>query len=218
MIADIEFMEHWFPIYNKEYFEGKLPTPQFQLFKSKHVLGQFEANRRLDIFANPINNAIIRMSTFLDRDERALQTTLLHEMIHLFIHTNNIIDTSSHGICWTKKANEINQKGGWDIQATSSIAGTTVNPAYTKRNNTATMMAFHRGGQWFVFCVSPSSVDYFKKLIKNNYSRYVIGLIDKDQCVDFPLCRKNLHGDRVYESDFVTKYLSKIDIQEKEGI
>ncbi|MBR4625546.1 MAG: SprT-like domain-containing protein [Alphaproteobacteria bacterium] len=219
MVASIEFMEKYFPIYNKEYFDNSLPKPNFALIQSKTHLGQFVACRRYDMFGIPFGKSTINMSTFFQREEKDLQETLIHEMIHYYIHFNNIVDTSSHGHVWKSMADEINKKGGWHISRTSSVDGCEVNGDITenKPKSEITFMSFERGGIWHSFLVSSPNVDVFHKYLSTNFHNYIIGKVDRNQFPTYSICRKKIYADKKYPKDFVEKILPFVNITTKVG-
>jgi len=44
------------------------------------------------------------------QNEEYIKDVILHEMVHVYIHQNKINDTSSHGIQFTAKVNELNSR------------------------------------------------------------------------------------------------------------
>lgn len=128
----IEWLENEFNKFNKLYFNGELPLPHFVIFHPKTTLGQFQPCMRLTPFGNPIGAPIIRISNYFIRPIKEIQTTLIHEMIHYFIHFKGIEDTSSHGKKWKELAAQINVKGNWSITRTTSVVGCKVNERFVR--------------------------------------------------------------------------------------
>ncbi|MBP5259479.1 MAG: SprT-like domain-containing protein [Paludibacteraceae bacterium] len=76
MTLTTDILQDWFTRFNSDYFEAGLRRPAFGLTQAKSYLGQCRCQ--------PGMEPIIRISVFYDRTERELQTTFLHEMIHLW--------------------------------------------------------------------------------------------------------------------------------------
>ena len=219
MIPTIDFITNKFNVFNKEYFDNSLPLPNFALIKNKTKLGEFVACRRYDMFGIPFGKSTINISTFYDRPEDEISNTIIHEMIHYYIHFNHIVDTSSHGHVWKSMADEINKKGGWHISRTSSVDGCEVNGDITenKPKSEITFMSFERGGIWHSFLVSSPNVDVFHKYLSANFHNYIIGKVDRNQFQSFSICRKKIYADKKYPKDFVEKILPFVNITTKVG-
>ena len=132
MVLTKDYLEQQFKRFNIEYFKNSLPIPKIEINHLKTHLGEFQACKRLDIFANPIAADVIRISEYFEREEKMVQETLIHEMIHYYISYNGIEDTGDHGKEWKRLAAEINTKGGWSITRTTSVAGCPRNPKYIR--------------------------------------------------------------------------------------
>lgn len=222
MIATIDFCNKWFPIYNKEYFDGELPTPKFELIKTKTTLGEYQHCNRLDIFGNPLSNSIfndgsscnrIRMSIYYDRPERDLQETLIHEMIHFYVDFKKIIDNGSHGKEWKKLAEAINKKGGWTISRTTSTLGCAVNPLFSNNKTKAYLMAYKVGCMWQVSLLGEKMADVCKPWLIKNQKTYYFGEVERTKFPHFSLCRSRVlvvNKDENYVNDVVLPNLKII--------
>jgi len=60
----------------------------------------------------------LRISIRLDLPENEVEDTIIHEMIHYYIHFNGIKDTSAHGKVFRQMMNDINQRFGRNITIT----------------------------------------------------------------------------------------------------
>ena len=90
-----EIFNEW----NEKAFEGKLPIPNFKLTTTKRMLGSYT-----------LSNRLISVSVFYDRTENEFVNTIVHEMLHYYIHYFNIKDTSAHGRVWKRMANDLNKR------------------------------------------------------------------------------------------------------------
>ena len=112
MIATAENMSENFRIYNKMYFEGKLPLPKFDVMHTYRKSGCF-------IF-DPVKKGRIRkkkiyMTDYFDFTEEMYRNILVHEMIHYYIAYNKIEDNDDHGIEFMKIAGNLNKNYGLSI-------------------------------------------------------------------------------------------------------
>ena len=114
-------LKTWFKEYNTEYFDGRLPFPTLNVKSCKSYLGICYPKKR-----------IINISTFYKRNERAYRETLLHEMIHLWNYCYDF-NYMGHGKPFKRKANEINKKGGWNIQRCGDISAEEKQTASVKK-------------------------------------------------------------------------------------
>ena len=202
MIATLSFLKEKFEYYNNLIFEGKLPTPTFELMKTKTTLGQFQYCMRNTIFGNGKEpKYFIRLSTFYDRQENDLCETIVHEMVHFWVSFNKLPDNGHHGRIWTMKANEINKKYGFHISRCSSIEGCDINPIYAKKleDKPVMMFAYYKNNRWFTFA---SSIDNATKFIHwiidnvkhKNMEKACYGHYKRDKNFNYTICRTRVHG------------------------
>jgi len=215
MIATIEFAQKWFPIYNKEYFDGELPTPKFELIKKKRVLGEYQHCNKLDIFGNLLSQGIfadgtsanaIRLSVYYDRTERDLQQTLIHEMIHFYIDFKGIEDNGSHGKEWTFLAERINKQGGWSISRLTSTKDCSVNPNMLTSKVKVIVFAYKVGTIWKMGLGSEKNIEKYRNWVSTNYDTYIIGKIDKNHVAKYSMGRVKTHIYNISE-DFVNNVI-----------
>ncbi len=55
-------------------------------------------------------NFVFKISVLLDLPEQEVEDTILHEMIHYYILSNQIQDTSAHGVVFRQMMQDINQR------------------------------------------------------------------------------------------------------------
>lgn len=111
MRASLEYIKSKFDEYNTLMFEGKLPPIPFQLSRAKSFLGAVTCRRK----RNPDNtwhyhSFVFKISTLLDMPEDVVEDTIIHEMIHYYIMSNQLQDTAPHGRLFIAKMLEINRK------------------------------------------------------------------------------------------------------------
>ena len=109
MRATIEYIENKFNEFNKQMFEGKLQPIPFKTTAARTFLGQVRCYRE----SNPDGswrymNFQFVISTKVDLPESEIEDTIIHEMIHYWILSNQMQDTAPHGEIFTRKMKEIN--------------------------------------------------------------------------------------------------------------
>ena len=155
MQVDKLWMEHWFAIFNKEYFDGELPLPRLALSRSRTRLGSMACKRVKRLFkSEKFTDFAIRLSNFYDLSEREFQNVLLHEMIHLKIAFLGMKDTAPHGVVFRRMADELNRNSGWNIRVTGSTRG--VKPAQPQPSSDYLVLALLLdSGEYFFSVVNP---------------------------------------------------------------
>lgn len=116
MIATLEYIERKFAEYNSLMFQGKLKPLPVRLSRARSFLGQIAYKRRRTLFGKwKYESFEFRISILIDMPEELLEDTILHEMIHYYILSNQIDDTSAHGKVFRTMMNDINQRYGRHI-------------------------------------------------------------------------------------------------------
>lgn len=111
MLITVTEIQHIFTKYNDLCFDGKLPMPRIRIGNAKGYLGQLrykvkkEKNGRLTYSDFSLN-----FTQKYDLSQQKLEDVVVHEMIHYYIHYNNIQDTSAHGAVFRKMMNDINTR------------------------------------------------------------------------------------------------------------
>ena len=119
MKPTIDYIEKKFREFNHLIFDDKLPLLTIQLSNAKTFLGMLVYKKRKTLFGKqePYDFRL-RISTRLDLPENEVEDTIIHEMIHYYIHFNGIKDTSAHGKVFRQMMNDINQRFGRNITIT----------------------------------------------------------------------------------------------------
>lgn len=187
----------WFKEYNNLYFEGKLPSPSFQIKRCTSYLGKCWPTRKL-----------IVMSTFYNRSERDLRQTFIHEMIHLY---NYYFDERyvGHGTPFKRKANEINRKGGWNIKRCSYVpqdAKEEIKPKVSKMVYALAVNTHQHYGKLHFSLISKESFEkgQYKHTLEYFKSQNWQVSLFKTSTRHYPsarVCRKRVHGNYLRTTD-----------------
>lgn len=133
MQIDVFWLKENFQKFNKQYFDGALPTPRFYIGRSRTRLGSLSYKRGLVIkrpffrfskeSVGSANAFTLTLSNYYDQTEYQFKNVLLHEMIHLSIAASGLKDTSSHGVIFRGMMARLNREG-WNISVTTPMRGT----------------------------------------------------------------------------------------------
>jgi hypothetical protein len=191
MELTLTYIKQAFSKYNAMYFNNELHTPIFELFKSKTTLGQFCVQNAHYARFGGVPTIKIRISNYYKREERDFDNTIIHEMIHQWIHQNGIKDTSSHGKYWLCVARRIN-KDGWDIQPKSTAH-------YEVKNTNKEYCIFSfldTANRRFICRVNPKKQQWFANAFKfNNFTNIVQFTSKNSSKFDcFVNCQSSLRG------------------------
>jgi hypothetical protein len=156
MQIDILWLRHQFAQFNRQYFDGSLPTPRFHVGHSRTHLGTMSCKRKSRWGHTQYYDFTIRLSNYYDQSEHRFQSVLLHEMIHLAIAHSGVKDTSPHGVVFRGMMERLN-RDGWDIHVTTNIKG--LKRAYTGSKTVVQqylVLALEmKNGQRFLSSVNP---------------------------------------------------------------
>ena len=111
MIATIDYIERKFSEFNHMIFEDKLKPLPFKLSCARTFLGQLRYRRKQGFWGKcKYDNFQLVISGRRDMAESLLEDTIIHEMIHYYILSNQLTDTSSHGKLFRQMMNDINAR------------------------------------------------------------------------------------------------------------
>lgn len=111
MTPSIPYIKQKFEEYNKLCFEGSLKPITFQLSNARRFLGQISYMRKRNLDGTwYYYQFVFKISTKFDLPEDTIEDTILHEMIHYYILSNQIQDTSTHGVLFKRIMNHLNAK------------------------------------------------------------------------------------------------------------
>lgn len=116
MIVTLAYLRRQFDEFNKLVFDGRLPVPRLKVSNSRSMLGCVRYKSKKPLFGKrKFFDFSLSISAFYDLDEEVLDDTIIHEMIHLDILSNHMIDDSAHGPLFRQKMDEINARFGRHI-------------------------------------------------------------------------------------------------------
>ena len=118
-----------FLIFNDDYFDGVLPTPQLKSSHSYRTLGYFHCD--VDDFGNPYNE-IIEISNYYDYTFEQFRDVLVHEMIHYYLLYMGIDTKCSHGKHFKRMCRELNEKYGVNLSTKIDISDYKINEGRSK--------------------------------------------------------------------------------------
>lgn len=133
MRPTVEYLQKQFTFLNNQCFEGKLKPVPIVLSNASTFLGRLCFVRKRVLGRVRLSDFIIRISVRYDMEESVIIDTLLHEMIHYYIASFNIKDTSSHGEVFQKIMNALNARFGYHLSVTHKVVdGTAMAEQKTK--------------------------------------------------------------------------------------
>jgi len=106
-------LKKYYDDFNKKYFDDELPNIPVQYVNSKKFGGWVDATRNKKTNEISVNRLVI--SKFFKRDEDNFIQILLHEMIHVWLLYNNILERKQHGLAFKRKSREIEEISGVKI-------------------------------------------------------------------------------------------------------
>lgn len=119
MFATIDFVREAFYRFNREIFNSSLNALSFRLSSSRNFLGKLCYVRKRGFFGKvKYSDFELVISKNRDMAEKLLEDTIIHEMIHYYILTNHMKDTSAHGRVFRTIMKNINEKYGRNISIT----------------------------------------------------------------------------------------------------
>ena len=109
MLITVPDIQGIFNKYNSLCFDGKLPLPRIRIGHAKGYLGQLRYKVKKDKSGKATySDFSLNFTQRYEMDQEKLEDVVIHEMIHYYIHYNNIQDTSAHGVVFRKMMDDIN--------------------------------------------------------------------------------------------------------------
>lgn len=110
MIPTIEYIERKFNEFNALMFGGTLKPLPVRLSNARTFLGAVRCRKKRRIDGSwHYSDFLFVISTKADLPEKTVEDTIIHEMIHYWIFSQQMQDNAPHGDIFRKKMNEINR-------------------------------------------------------------------------------------------------------------
>ena len=186
-----DFIVSAFKEYNAKYFDNKLVQPNFEFSNCKRVLGRCCRKRVYDgCFGGYHTLYTIHISLYYKRTKFNYISTLLHEMIHLYIMQQKLIDSSSHGQIFFKWANMIN-KDGWGIDNVSR------NRMQSAKKHQYQVWLLEINADTYAFFLTSVNPSYYNEMVQYCESHFkshkVIKVSDSETLHNYKMTRTRIH-------------------------
>ncbi len=190
MQVDVETLKLWFGDFNKKYFSEELPLPNFATGKSRTRLGSLSWRVTHRWLSKSIRDYTIRVSNFYDLQEGDFKNILLHEMIHLYIVSKGIKDSSPHGKRFISTMRRINSYG-WNVQISTKIGNNVKRVGRKKMNLRVVLAAITKEGKYLLSVVNPRYVKKVDTILRKSHNVLAFSwyLSENDYFENFPLVR-----------------------------
>lgn len=152
--------------FNRRFFNSSLPAIDIIITKEKNRFGSFEYIRQYDYHLGRTIEVPrkISISSYYDMDEKFIDETLIHEMIHYYIAHRKIKDNNSHGYYFMAYANRISESSEYNITAHGSAKG--LIPANYKKKDYY-IVTFKYMGESYFSRISKSRVGSSEYIMEN---------------------------------------------------
>ena len=111
MIISVDFVKSKFDEFNQQMFDGKLSSLPIKLSSARTYLGQLRFRRKRKLFGGwKYCDFQLIISNKIQIEKQVVEDTILHEMIHYSILSNQLMDSSSHGKLFRSKMLDLNQR------------------------------------------------------------------------------------------------------------
>ena len=206
MNLTLDFIAQKFHKFNKEYFNGELQTPTFEITRVKSYLGQYHWRYNFD---GSLHENVIRISNMFDRNETDYCNTIIHECIHLYIRQNHIKDTRKHhGRVFNSIADRINRQGGWHIARTDSVEGCGLTDKTSIKIYYIGCFYSGKAGKHFKFRINPKYLDDYKRRFdqypKHYQDVFVFTSNDDKTYAHYSQCHSAVRGWYISKKEFDT--------------
>lgn len=119
MIPSVAYIQQRFDHFNALCFAGKLAPLPIRTVRAKTFLGQIRYRKEYRWNGDCVySEFVFSISTLIDRPKEVVDDTILHEMIHYYILSNQLKDTSAHGPLFRQIMTHINLTYGRHVSVT----------------------------------------------------------------------------------------------------
>jgi hypothetical protein len=130
MIPTPQWMQKNFALFNQKYFGNVLIPPKFIVTNLNNMWGYYKFNGEYNVLTRNVTNipnpGIIYLTNKYSREEKNVQNTLLHEMVHVYIYTIlKKYPLQQHGNYFKRIANKLNALG-WNISERNDLTDTDI--------------------------------------------------------------------------------------------
>ncbi len=114
MIITLPYLRAQFDAFNAQLFGGSLAVPRLRISTARRMLGnvRYKHPRQPSRGAAGVSALTLSISKCYDLPQDELDDTIIHEMIHLYIITYNLKDSSTHGRLFRQMMHTINTRYG----------------------------------------------------------------------------------------------------------
>lgn len=163
MKPTIDYLQTAFDKYNRLCFDGQLPQPTFTLSRAKTRLGWMKHRQQQQYSHAPRQLFTIALTTAYDLPQQILDDVLIHEMIHLYIASRQLKDSSPHGRLFQRIMQAINARHQRHIRV--AFRPTDLPPSATPStpadSPTRSIHTFRRIGPYIVMAIETTDHRYF---------------------------------------------------------
>lgn len=168
MIPTVAYLQQRFAEYNTQIFGGELPPIEITLTKAKRFEGKYVYGIKRGLFVQKVVGRKIVISICRDLPEREVDDTLIHEMIHYYIHHKGLKDTSPHGKIFKKMMMDINIRWGRNLTISKKIKGDEVVVEQTKKPHYICISTFKDGHRGITVCAKTRLFEIHRVLTHAN--------------------------------------------------
>lgn len=166
MKATINFAREKFDEFNERMFGSELPEVPILMSNARTFMGVLRYERRRNWYGRmECVNFRIYLSTRFDLPQNEVEDTLIHEMIHLYIASKNLKDSSVHGKKFREIMARLNRDYGRNITVSHNGDGNTLATDCHKKAHYICETHWNNGER-FITCVTRSKLfevnDFFK--------------------------------------------------------
>lgn len=148
MRPSVEYVERKFEEFNTLIFGGKLSKLPFKISNARTFLGQIKYFReKNDDGEWNFYGFTFHVSDKLDLPEEIVEDTIIHEMIHYYILSNQMQDNAPHGDLFLHKMEEINNTFNRKITVSHKGTSTEANTDTEKRRHLICISRFKDGNR-----------------------------------------------------------------------
>lgn len=120
MVPTVAWMRQKFAEYNAKYFGNELPVPEFEVKQMNNKFGNYFVDAKYNNNTRRVTrvngNGVITLTNQYSRNENAVISTLLHEMVHEYVYlVMRVYPPNQHGKEFMSIARSINADG-WQIE------------------------------------------------------------------------------------------------------